>query len=40
MKLEEIQIFVLKFDLENSWPNQKLFFQDANSLPAAPKKRV
>ena len=40
MKLKEFQIFALKFDLENPWLNQKRFFQDANSLPAALKTKV
>ena len=35
MKLEKIRIFILQFDLENAWPNENLFFQDANFLPAA-----
>ena len=35
MKLEKIRIFILQFDLENPWHNQKLFSQDANFLPAA-----
>ena len=35
MKFEKIRIFILQFDSENSRPNQKLFFQDANFLPAA-----
>ena len=35
MKLKKIQIFILKFDLGSPWPNEKLFFQDANFLLAA-----
>ena len=35
MKLKKIRIFILQFDLENPRPNEKLFFQDANLLPAA-----
>ena len=31
-----IRIFILQFNLENPFPNQKLLFQDANFLPAAP----
>ena len=34
MKLEKIRIFILQFDLRNPQPNYKLFFQDANFLPA------
>ena len=35
MKLEKIRIFILQFDLRNPRANKKLFFQDANFLPAA-----
>ena len=35
MKLEKNRIFILKFDLEKARPNKKMFFQDANLLPAA-----
>ena len=35
MKLENIRIFILQFDLRNPRPNQKMFFQDANFSPAA-----
>ena len=35
MKLKKIQIFILKFDFGSPWPNEKLFFQDANFLLAA-----
>ena len=35
MKLENIQILILQFDLGNPRHNQKLFFQDANFSPAA-----
>ena len=34
MKPEKIRIFILQLDLENPRPNLKLFFQDANFLPA------
>ena len=37
MKLEEIRIFIVKFELENLGLTKKLFFQVANSLPAALK---
>ena len=40
MKLEGIRIFILKFDLQNHRPKQKLFLQDANYLPAALKIKV
>ena len=35
MKLEKIGIFILQLDLTNPRHNKKLFFQDANFLPAA-----
>ena len=35
MELENIQIFILQFDIENPGRNWKLFFHDANFLPAA-----
>ena len=35
MKLEKIWIFILQLNLEKPPPNEKLFFQDANFLPAA-----
>ena len=35
MKLEKIRISILQFNLGNSLPNSKLFFQDAIFLPAA-----
>ena len=38
MKLEKIRIFISQFDLGNPLP--KLFFQDANFLPAALTIRV
>ena len=34
MKFEKIQILILQFDLGNPRLNEKLFFQDANFLPA------
>ena len=40
IELEKFRIFILQFDLENPQPNQKLFFQDANFLPAALTKRL
>ena len=35
MKLEKNRILILQFDLGNPRHNQKLFFPDANFLPAA-----
>ena len=35
MTLEKMRIFILQFDLGKPRPNWKLFFQDANFLPAA-----
>ena len=37
MKVDKIRIFILQFDLENIRLNLKVFFQDANFLPAVLK---
>ena len=34
MKFEKNRILISQFDLENPRSNEKLFFQDANFLPA------
>ena len=34
MKFEKNRILISQFDLENPRRNEKLFFQDANFLPA------
>ena len=39
MKLEKILIFLLQLDLGIPRPNSKLFFEDANFLPPALKRK-